>query len=162
MNKNTKGFTLVELLVVISIIAVLISAAMVAFSDSRMKSRDAKRTADMDAFNKAINLYINDNGDAPLPSGWVDGVSSGECLKFNAGAGLALATAGILKFIPTDPRFPNRVPAVNDCEMDSNGDPKVGACNGMCYYYFKTTTRNYKLSTYLEGDHSIHVIQNNN
>ncbi len=47
-NKNKTGFTLFELLVSISIIAVLTGVAMVSYSGLNKKTRDSRRTADLE------------------------------------------------------------------------------------------------------------------
>jgi len=60
-----EGFTLVELLVVISIIGLLSSLAIMSFSISRQKSRDGKRLSDLNALSKAIQIYQIDNGYYP-------------------------------------------------------------------------------------------------
>lgn len=62
---RSKGFTLVELLVVISIIAILASVVTVNVSSSRQKARDAKRTADLLAVQSALELYYADNKSYP-------------------------------------------------------------------------------------------------
>lgn len=64
-NKNQKGFTLIELLVVIAIIGILSTLAVVALSNARVKSRDAKRVADMRQLMSALELYYNDAGAYP-------------------------------------------------------------------------------------------------
>jgi prepilin-type N-terminal cleavage/methylation domain-containing protein len=62
---SRKGFTLVELMVVISIIAVLSTIAFSTFSNAQKASRDAKRRGDIDAVanaleaNKTSSGYIN-------------------------------------------------------------------------------------------------------
>ena len=56
-HKNkTDGFSLLELMVVIAIIALLTSIALIAFMSARQKSRDAKRLADMTQMNSALEL----------------------------------------------------------------------------------------------------------
>ncbi len=57
-----KGFTLIELLVVVSIIGLLASVVLVSLNGARTKARDAKRSADLNQFNKALELYAADNG----------------------------------------------------------------------------------------------------
>ena len=59
--KKRKGFTLFELLVSISIIAILTALATVSYSIAQKKARDARRTQDMDAVRKAQELYYSQN-----------------------------------------------------------------------------------------------------
>ena len=60
-----RGFTLIELLVVIAIIGILSSVVLASLNQARVKSRDAKRIADMHAIQVALELYANDNGHYP-------------------------------------------------------------------------------------------------
>ena len=59
------GFTLLELLVVISIIGILISLGAVSFTTAQKKSRDARRRTDMKQIQTALELYFNDAGGYP-------------------------------------------------------------------------------------------------
>jgi prepilin-type N-terminal cleavage/methylation domain-containing protein len=62
-----QAFTLVELLVVISIIGLLSTIAVVSLSSARSKARDTKRQADARQILTAMQLYYNDNGAYPNP-----------------------------------------------------------------------------------------------
>lgn len=53
-GKNSKGFTLFELLVSISIIAVLTAIAIVSFGGLNRKTRDARRIADLEKIRLAL------------------------------------------------------------------------------------------------------------
>jgi len=73
MNKsNNRGFSLVELLVVISIIGILSSIAVVSLNTARTKARDALRKGDMAQIRTAMNLYYDDNQGYPVCGTWVD------------------------------------------------------------------------------------------
>lgn len=61
MKKTKRGFTLFELLVSISIIAILTALATVSYGVAQRKARDARRTQDMDAMRKAQELYYSQN-----------------------------------------------------------------------------------------------------
>ncbi len=60
-NQLRGGFTLVELLVVVSIIGILASLSTVSVNIARVRARDAKRQADIAQVQLALYLYFDDN-----------------------------------------------------------------------------------------------------
>jgi prepilin-type N-terminal cleavage/methylation domain-containing protein len=58
---SRKGFTLIELLVVIAIIALLSSVVLASLASARVKSRDARRVADLHMLQLAMELYYDKN-----------------------------------------------------------------------------------------------------
>ena len=61
LNKS-RGFTLIEMLVVTAIIGVLANLILLQLGVARAKARDAKRIADISQLRTAIELYFDDNG----------------------------------------------------------------------------------------------------
>jgi prepilin-type N-terminal cleavage/methylation domain-containing protein len=68
-NKNC-GFTLVELLIVISIISLLASIVLASLNNARVNARDTQRISDIRQMRIALELYRNVNGGYPALGGW--------------------------------------------------------------------------------------------
>lgn len=67
-QKNTKGLTLTELLIVVGIIVFLVLLALAAFRNQIFKGNDAKRKGDIHNIQVAVEEYEKDNNCYPLPS----------------------------------------------------------------------------------------------
>lgn len=63
--RNQKGFTFVELLVSVTIVAVLMGAAIVSYSNTNQRSRDAKRQADLQMIRSALEICRANTGTYP-------------------------------------------------------------------------------------------------
>lgn len=76
MTKSKSGFTIVELLIVIVIIAILAAITIVAYNGVQQRARDSARKQDLAILAKAVNLYQVDVGDY-AQAGCGNGVGSG-------------------------------------------------------------------------------------
>ena len=63
------GFTIVELLIVIVVIAILAAITIVAYNGIQQRARDSDRQGDIATIAKAIELYYADNGTFPSSAG---------------------------------------------------------------------------------------------
>jgi len=137
-QKQEKGFTLVELLVVVAIIAVLAGVLLLAINPTALlaKGRDAKRLEDLDALSKAITLALADGELTLVATGVCGTCASDTGTQAVTGAGyvqFAIPTGktGLAKFIPTLPVDPLNT--------------------GANVYTFGSTTANYELNGVLES-----------
>lgn len=64
-----RGFSLIELLVAIAVIATIIGLALPNFLGARSRARDARRKGEMNNLKTALQLYYNDYKTFPLPGG---------------------------------------------------------------------------------------------
>lgn len=64
-KRANQGFTLVELLVVISIIAVLAVVGELSYGNAQRSARDSKRTTDLQSIATQLYVYYQKNGSYP-------------------------------------------------------------------------------------------------
>jgi len=65
------GFTLIEILVVATIVAVLSVIGVASYTSINKRSRDAKRKSDLEQVRSALEMYRVDTGHYPYYCGWV-------------------------------------------------------------------------------------------
>jgi prepilin-type N-terminal cleavage/methylation domain-containing protein len=70
MYKKDKGFTLIEMLVVVAVIGLLASLILVGLSDFRTRGRDTRRIADIKEVQNGLEVYYMKNGAYPTGTGW--------------------------------------------------------------------------------------------
>ncbi len=92
VKNNKKGFTLVELLVVIAIIAILVVLILVALGVARQKARDSQRKTDVRSIVTALELYADDHG-GTFPA--------------DQDALYSTASDGMAKYLPSMPHDPS-------------------------------------------------------
>jgi len=98
--KKSRGFTLIEVMIVIVIIGILTAVVLASLSTARAKSRDTKRISDISQLQLAIALYLNKYGKFPVAASNNNGANAA------LGGPLETALVGTDKFIaqmPTDP-----------------------------------------------------------
>ena len=73
-----RGFTLIELMVVVAIIGVLAAILTPSIQGLAAKARDARRRADLHTFEIAFEAYRQDNGRYPIEAGCTETSSGGD------------------------------------------------------------------------------------
>lgn len=70
-ERGLKGFTLVELLVTITIIGILATIGVATYTRVQARARDGRRKADMATIQNALEMYASENnGSYPSRAGW--------------------------------------------------------------------------------------------
>lgn len=65
MKNQSKGFTLIEILIVVAIIAILASVVLVGLGPTQQAGRDARRLSDLHEVQNGLELYYNSCGYYP-------------------------------------------------------------------------------------------------
>lgn len=98
------GFTLIEVLVATTIVAVLTAVGVTSFVSVNKRARDAKRKSDIEQIRSALEMFRADNGVYPLNS---VGFTSASSLDTGDVQGLV---SSYMPSIPSDPQSTTDVP----------------------------------------------------
>ena len=85
-----KGFTLIELVVVMAIVATLTAMASFNFNQARIRARDIQRKSELRQIQNALELFKNDKYPQRYP---------------NINEGLDVLVSGYMAQVPVDPRI---------------------------------------------------------
>ena len=137
-TNKPSGFTIVELLIVIVVIAILAAITIVAYNGIQSRARDTDRKADIAALAKALHLYNVDNGDYVY--------SGSNCGSGGNGSGYALYD---YDYTPGPPVVDGPLKSIMQCLIDgkylsgSVADPTgvltCGSLGTACHTYMKAT-----------------------
>ena len=122
---NKQGFTLVELLVVVAIMAVLMALLFPNFMLARQRARDTQRKSELSEIKKALELYIMDQKPPIYPSTGALPVSlCGQCWSSGGSC-----TGNIyMRKIPCDPGSLNPTPYIYRRDASDNLRYNLSAC----------------------------------
>lgn len=122
--RSNRGFTLVEIIVIIVVIGILVGMVMALYGNVQKQSRDTKRANDMVVLQNALKKYYDANGQYPFSCNYTGtAVCATTSTSFQSSTGSApLSTIGSATSVAT---LRTLMPALDD----SFGDPKSGAGN---------------------------------
>lgn len=122
MFKDTKGFTLIEILVAVAIISMLSGITLIGLSGSRETARDNIRVSTIQQLQLTMRMYVEQYGsDIDCESGvYIDGDVNG--LGGSLSTGVCNDAAQILSFI--------------ESQMGEIPHDPLGPDNPDAYYYF--------------------------
>ncbi|MEK7073911.1 MAG: prepilin-type N-terminal cleavage/methylation domain-containing protein [Patescibacteria group bacterium] len=121
-TKNS-GFSLVELLITVSIIAILIAIGVASYATINRQSRDTKRKSDIEQIRSALEMYRADNGSYPSAGSgsWVAASSATDAL-------IGLTPSLVSTYLSVVPRDPKSTQTY----MYVASNPSGGAYYGYC------------------------------
>lgn len=126
LYSSKKGFTLIELMIVISIISLLSIAGLVIYSTVSRNGRDAKRSSDLRSIQSALEQYAADQFYYPST------ISLGNALtNCTGGANGCVVSKTYLNSVPNDPVSGNYGFTKLVAACDNTGATK---CTSYCIY----------------------------
>jgi type IV pilus assembly protein PilA len=126
-----KGFTLIELMIVVAIIGILAAIAIPAYQDYTIKSRVSEGASLSGAFKTAIEVYWSENGTL---NGFTDNDINSGLLGTTAVAGEYVSSI----LIQTETSGSGTRPQL-EITLNS-GTNKIGTADGSCFRYVPEPT----------------------
>ena len=123
MNKRAShtspGFTIVELLIVIVVIAILAAITIVAYNGIQQRARDSQRQNDIKTIAKALEMYYLDNGQYPHANGSTTITTNWSTTADSSWQ--SLASYLVPKYISSMPSDPTSTSGANVTSSTSSG-----------------------------------------
>ena len=106
---SSKGFTLIEVLIAVSIIGLISAVALGNFRTSQIKGRDTRRKSDLAQVQKSLELYYNDYSSYPSSdgSGRILGCPATSSSPCTWGTGSFQDAGSKTTYMPVIPKDPN-------------------------------------------------------
>ena len=138
-TKYTRGFTVVELLIVIVVIAILATITVVVYKGVQDRGKNAVRKQDMSLLTDRLDLYYSENGAYPHSGGCL---SSPWWNRWGAGSSTGrLMPVSYIETMPQDPGF-----------VDNGACASPNSFLTRAYWYIsRADDQGYLLGTYMPG-----------
>jgi len=115
-QKNNAGFTIVELLIVVVVIAILAAITIVAYNGIQNRAKTSAAQSALSSALKKINLYAVDNADQYPPSLAAAGITNTDNLQYTGGGSTFCVTATAQN--------------ISYFQSNTTGSAALGACLG--------------------------------
>ena len=132
---NKKGFTLIELMVAVSIMAILATLGLMMFTKVQSTARDARRKQDLNSLKSALELYYTRNSIYPPGAGTT---------TYHSNTGSEWTTGGFYsEMVASTPNYINVLPNDPLCKTPAS------SCD--YYYVYYSDGYTYKITARLEN-----------
>lgn len=156
MKKTLTGFTIVELLIVIVVIAILAAITIVAYNGIQTRSENTKTIHGVSSYLKAIHSYAATYGNYPIETGFpCFGPIGTTCARMSGDGSGCVPEAGGDGGAAAQPTFDTEIkkiltklPTVSSQTMNCNGSTYAGA------YYRPSTGTAAAIVYFLKGNES--------
>ncbi|PIR98200.1 MAG: hypothetical protein COT89_00600 [Candidatus Colwellbacteria bacterium CG10_big_fil_rev_8_21_14_0_10_42_22] len=149
MEQTKKGFTLVELLIVIGILGVLASAVVVVLNPAELlkQARDSQRLQDLSSINSALGLYLVSTSSPAVGTGVTTVTqASGACDEAMTASTTAVRTTGGVGWVYVDFDELTGGSPLSVLPIDPTNSGNYAYC-----YNGSSTTDTWELTTVLES-----------
>lgn len=131
MKRMGSGFTIVELLIVIVVIAILAAISMAGYNSLQQRSNNTAKIAAVNQLIKLIDLYTVQYGKFPVNTGYMCATQDGQCTN---SSGTAITNTSGHSTLMAELRKVGTPPSVNQ--------PAINGSYGVQYIYEPTATFN--------------------
>lgn len=152
-KQTSKGFTIVELLIVIVVIAILAAITILAYNGIQQRSRNAQVVSGVNAYVKAFMEYKALNSSYPTSSGclganypsnncWMNGTSADMSVN-------ATLDSALQEFIPTKPTLATSLMSIGIGNLNRGGAgyiPNDATYGNRLVYYLTGINQNCSIS----------------
>lgn len=154
MKKPQAGFTIVELLIVIVVIAILAAISIVAYTGIQTRANNNSTMSGVAQYAKLFQMYATDNGEYPDTDGvWpcLDETSSSGCGRISGGSGCGFSGLAPYSsdFLDQLDEYTSSLPSISSQTMSCGGTEIYKGA----YVENNTTDRSVlQISVFLKGN----------